>query len=158
MEKDKRIVNGDSTEEDQVVDYNARPKYLADYVGQKSVREQLEIFLSAAKKRNEALDHTLIFGPPGLGKTTLANIIANELGVNLRQTSGPVLEKKGDLVALLTNLEPRDVLFIDEIHRLNPILEESLYPAMEDQVVDMIIGEGPSARTLTMPLNSFTLI
>ena len=158
MEKDKRIVNGDSTDEDQVVDYNARPKYLADYVGQQSVREQLDIFLSAAKKRNEALDHTLIFGPPGLGKTTLANIIANELGVNLRQTSGPVLEKKGDLVALLTNLEPRDVLFIDEIHRLNPILEESLYPAMEDQAVDMIIGEGPSARTLTMPLNSFTLI
>ncbi len=158
MEKDKRIVNGDSNEEDQVVDYNARPKYLSDYVGQQSVREQLGIFLSAAKKRNEALDHTLIFGPPGLGKTTLANIIANELGVNLRQTSGPVLEKKGDLVALLTNLEPRDVLFIDEIHRLNPILEESLYPAMEDQVVDMIIGEGPSARTLTMPLNSFTLI
>lgn len=158
MEKDKRIVDGDSTEEDIVVDYNARPKYLADYVGQQSVREQLDIFLSAAKKRNEALDHTLIFGPPGLGKTTLANIIANELGVNLRQTSGPVLEKKGDLVALLTNLEPRDVLFIDEIHRLNPILEESLYPAMEDQVVDMIIGEGPSARTLTMPLNPFTLI
>tara|TARA_B100000579_G_C22760138_1_gene818543 strand:+ start:241 stop:1278 length:1038 start_codon:yes stop_codon:yes gene_type:complete len=158
LEKDKRIVNGDSNEEDQVVDYNARPKYLSDYVGQQSVREQLGIFLSAAKKRNEALDHTLIFGPPGLGKTTLANIIANELGVNLRQTSGPVLEKKGDLVALLTNLEPRDVLFIDEIHRLNPILEESLYPAMEDQVVDMIIGEGPSARTLTMPLNSFTLI
>ena len=158
MEKDKRIVDGDSTEEDLVVDYNARPKFLADYVGQQSVREQLDIFLSAAKKRNEALDHTLIFGPPGLGKTTLANIIANELGVNLRQTSGPVLEKKGDLVALLTNLEPRDVLFIDEIHRLNPILEESLYPAMEDQVVDMIIGEGPSARTLTMPLNPFTLI
>ena len=158
MEKDKRIVDGDSTEEDIVVDYNARPKYLADYVGQQSVREQLDIFLSAAKKRNEALDHTLIFGPPGLGKTTLANIIANELGVNLRQTSGPVLEKKGDLVALLTNLEPRDVLFIDEIHRLNPILEESLYPAMEDQVVDMTIGEGPSARTLTMPLNPFTLI
>ncbi len=158
MEKDKRIVDGDSTEEDLVVDYNARPKYLADYVGQQSVREQLDIFLSAAKKRNEALDHTLIFGPPGLGKTTLANIIANELGVNLRQTSGPVLEKKGDLVALLTNLEPRDVLFIDEIHRLNPIFEESLYPAMEDQVVDMIIGEGPSARTLTMPLNPFTLI
>ena len=158
MEKDKRIVDGDSTEEDLVVDYNARPKFLADYVGQQSVREQLDIFLSAAKKRNEALDHTLIFGPPGLGKTTLANIIANELGVNLRQTSGPVLEKKGDLVALLTNLEPRDVLFIDEIHRLNPILEESLYPAMEDKVVDMIIGEGPSARTLTMPLNPFTLI
>ena len=158
MEKEKRIVDGEVTEEDRVVDYNARPKYLSDYVGQSSVREQMDIFLSAAKKRNEALDHTLIFGPPGLGKTTLANIIANELGVNLRQTSGPVLEKKGDLVALLTNLEPRDVLFIDEIHRLNPILEESLYPAMEDQVVDMIIGEGPSARTLTMPLNPFTLI
>ncbi len=158
MEENKRVVDGELAEEDQLLDYNARPKLLVDYVGQSSVCEQMDIFLSAAKKRKEALDHSLIFGPPGLGKTTLANIIANELGVNLRQTSGPVLEKKGDLVALLTNLEARDVLFIDEIHRLNPILEESLYPAMEDQVVDMIIGEGPSARTLTMPLNPFTLI
>ena len=158
MEENKRVVDGELAEEDRLLDYNARPKLLVDYVGQSSVCEQMTIFLSAAKKRKEALDHSLIFGPPGLGKTTLANIIANELGVNLRQTSGPVLEKKGDLVALLTNLEARDVLFIDEIHRLNPILEESLYPAMEDQVVDMIIGEGPSARTLTMPLNPFTLI
>ena len=158
MEENKRVVDGELAEEDRLLDYNARPKLLVDYVGQSSVCEQMNIFLSAAKKRKEALDHSLIFGPPGLGKTTLANIIANELGVNLRQTSGPVLEKKGDLVALLTNLEARDVLFIDEIHRLNPILEESLYPAMEDQVVDMIIGEGPSARTLTMPLNPFTLI
>ena len=158
MEENKRVVDGELAEEDQLLDYNARPKLLVDYIGQSSVCEQMDIFLSAAKKRKEALDHSLIFGPPGLGKTTLANIIANELGVNLRQTSGPVLEKKGDLVALLTNLEARDVLFIDEIHRLNPILEESLYPAMEDQVVDMIIGEGPSARTLTMPLNPFTLI
>lgn len=158
MKENKRVVDRELAEEDQLLDYNARPKLLVDYVGQPSVCEQMNIFLSAAKKRKEALDHSLIFGPPGLGKTTLANIIANELGVNLRQTSGPVLEKKGDLVALLTNLEARDVLFIDEIHRLNPILEESLYPAMEDQVVDMIIGEGPSARTLTMPLNPFTLI
>jgi len=158
MIEDERLISDEFTEEDQFADQNARPKLLRDYIGQKTMHEQMEIFLEAAKKRKEALDHVLIFGPPGLGKTTLANIIANELGVNIRQTSGPVLEKKGDLVALLTNLEDRDVLFIDEIHRLAPVLEESLYPAMEDQVVDMIIGEGPAARTLTMPLNSFTLV
>jgi len=158
MVDEERLVSDEFTEEDQFADLNARPKLLEDYIGQETVREQMKIFLGAAKKRKEALDHVLIFGPPGLGKTTLANIIANELGVNIRQTSGPVLEKKGDLVALLTNLEKHDVLFIDEIHRLNTVLEESLYPAMEDQVVDMIIGDGPSARTLTMPLNSFTLV
>ena len=158
MADEERLVSDELVEEDQFADLNARPKLLEDYIGQETMQEQMKIFLGAAKKRKEALDHVLIFGPPGLGKTTLANIIANELGVNIRQTSGPVLEKKADLAALLTNLENRDVLFIDEIHRLNSVLEESLYPAMEDQVVDMIIGDGPSARTLTMPLNSFTLV
>ena len=158
MADEERLVSDDFSEEDRFADQSTRPKLLSDYIGQESMREQMKIFLAAAKRRNEALDHVLIFGPPGLGKTTLANIISNELGVNIRQTSGPVLEKKGDLVALLSNMEERDVLFIDEINRLTPVLEESLYPAMEDQVVDMIIGEGPAARTLTMPLKSFTLI
>jgi Holliday junction DNA helicase RuvB len=135
-----------------------RPKKLDEYVGQEKIREQLEIFIDAARKRNEALDHVLLFGPPGLGKTTLANIIAKEMGVNLRQTSGPVLEKTGDLAALLSNLEENDVLFIDEIHRLSPVIEEILYPAMEDYRLDIMIGEGPSARSVKLELPPFTLI
>jgi Holliday junction DNA helicase RuvB len=135
-----------------------RPKLLADYVGQKRVREQMSIFLQAARNREEALDHTLIFGPPGLGKTTLANIIANEMGVDIKTTSGPVLEKAGDLAAMLTNLEPHDVLFIDEIHRLSPAIEEVLYPAMEDYQLDIMIGEGPAARSIKLDLPPFTLV
>ena len=135
-----------------------RPKELADYVGQEKIREQLEIFIAAAKKRKEPLDHLLLFGPPGLGKTTLAHIIANEMGVNLKQTSGPVLEKTGDLAALLSNLEANDVLFIDEIHRISPVIEEILYPAMEDYRLDIMIGEGPSARSVKLELPPFTLI
>ncbi len=156
--ENKRIIEPKASEDEKISDQTMRPKLLSDYIGQESMHHQMEIFLKAARKRAEALDHVLIFGPPGLGKTTLANIIANELSVNIRHTSGPALEKKGDLVALLTNLEPRDVLFIDEIHRLNPVLEESLYPAMEDKVVDMIIGDGPAARSISMPLNPFTLV
>jgi holliday junction DNA helicase RuvB len=143
---------------DDELDYAIRPRRLADYIGQPAVHEQMEIFVSAARQRGEALDHVLIFGPPGLGKTTLAHIIANELGVNLRQTSGPVLERAGDLAALLTNLEPRDVLFIDEIHRLSPVVEEILYPAMEDFQLDLMIGEGPAARALKLDLPPFTLV
>jgi len=135
-----------------------RPKELVDYVGQEKIREQLEIFIGAAKKRKEPLDHLLLFGPPGLGKTTLAHIIANEMGVNLKQTSGPVLEKTGDLAALLSNLEANDVLFIDEIHRISPVIEEILYPAMEDYRLDIMIGEGPSARSVKLDLPPFTLI
>ena len=135
-----------------------RPKELVDYVGQEKIREQLDIFIGAAKKRKEPLDHLLLFGPPGLGKTTLAHIIANEMGVNLKQTSGPVLEKTGDLAALLSNLEANDVLFIDEIHRISPVIEEILYPAMEDYRLDIMIGEGPSARSVKLELPPFTLI
>src|ERR1700681_761005 len=153
-----RIIAGPAKREDEVVDRAVRPKSLADYVGQSTVKTQMEIFIQAARNRREALDHVLIFGPPGLGKTTLANIIANELKVNLRQTSGPVLERPGDLAALLTNLEPRDVLFVDEIHRLSPVVEEVLYPAMEDSQLDLMIGEGPGARSIKLDLPPFTLV
>jgi Holliday junction DNA helicase RuvB len=154
----ERIVGAAATSTEEAADRAIRPKKLADYVGQEQVKAQLEIFVQAAIKRGEALDHALIFGPPGLGKTTLANIIAAELGVNLRQTSGPVLERPGDLAALLTNLQPRDVLFIDEIHRLSPVVEEVLYPAMEDFQLDIMIGEGPAARSIKLALQPFTLI
>ena len=143
---------------EEAIERALRPKMLDDYVGQAKVREQLEIFIGAAKKRDEALDHVLLFGPPGLGKTTLSHIIAHELGVNLRQTSGPVLEKPKDLAALLTNLEKNDVLFIDEIHRLSPVVEEILYPALEDYKIDIMIGEGPAARSIKLDLQPFTLV
>ena len=153
-----RLLMAQGVRGEDVIDRAVRPARLADYVGQPAVREQMEIFIRAATARGEALDHTLIFGPPGLGKTTLAHIIANELGVNLRHTSGPVLERAGDLAALLTNLEPRDVLFIDEIHRLSPVIEEVLYPAMEDYQLDIMIGEGPAARSIKLDLPPFTLV
>ncbi len=146
-----------STDEDRI-DRAIRPQKLSEYVGQPAVRDQMGLAIEAARRRNEALDHVLIFGPPGLGKTTLAHILATEMGVNLRITSGPVLEKAGDLAALLTNLEPRDVLFIDEIHRLSPVVEEILYPAMEDYQLDIMIGEGPAARSIRLDLPAFTLI
>lgn len=153
-----RIITGDLQLGDEAIDRAIRPKKLADYIGQPAVREQMGIFIDAAKKRSDALDHVLIFGPPGLGKTTLANIITHEMGVGLKQTSGPVIEKAGDLAALLTNLETNDVLFIDEIHRLSPAVEEILYPAMEDYQLDIVIGEGPAARSIKIDIPPFTLI
>jgi holliday junction DNA helicase RuvB len=153
-----RLIAPQTQKEEESLDRAIRPKYLDEYVGQPQVREQMKIFIQAAKQRRDALDHVLIFGPPGLGKTTLANIVANEMNVNLRTTSGPVLEKAGDLAAMLTNLEPNDVLFIDEIHRLSPVVEEILYPAMEDYQLDIMIGEGPAARSIKIDLPPFTLI
>lgn len=158
MQEKNGLLNSDKSPKEDIVDKALRPTRLSDYAGQDNVREQLDLFITAARNRKEALDHVLLFGPPGLGKTTLANIIANELGVNLRQTSGPVLEKAGDLAAMLTSLEPHDVLFIDEIHRLSPVVEEILYPALEDYKLDIMIGEGPAARSIKLDLPHFTLV
>lgn len=159
MQNVERIIASEaSSQKEETIDRALRPLKLSDYVGQSAIKEQLSIFISAAKQRGEALDHLLVFGPPGLGKTTLAHIIAHEMGVNLRQTSGPVLERPGDLAAILTNLEKNDVLFIDEIHRLSPVVEEILYPALEDYQIDIMIGEGPAARSIKIDLPPFTLI
>jgi Holliday junction DNA helicase RuvB len=158
IESDRIITASPLTSQEEALERALRPNLLDEYVGQEKIREQLEIFIEAARRRREPLDHVLLFGPPGLGKTTLAHIIAREMGVNLRHTSGPVLERAGDLAALLTNLEPNDVLFIDEIHRLSPVVEEILYPAMEDYQLDIMIGEGPSARSVKLDLPHFTLV
>ncbi|HJN96579.1 MAG: Holliday junction branch migration DNA helicase RuvB [Gammaproteobacteria bacterium] len=156
--EEERLISAESTESEDSQDRSIRPVYLKDYVGQQEVKQQMDIFIKAARNRKEALDHTLVFGPPGLGKTTLAHIIAHELDVAIKSTSGPVMEKAGDLAAMLTNLESGDVLFIDEIHRLNPAIEEILYPAMEDYQLDIMIGEGPAARSIKLDLPPFTLV
>ena len=158
MTDEEKIIAAEAQEGEESVEQVLRPQVLDEYIGQESVKDQMNIFIEAAKKRNEAMDHVLIFGPPGLGKTTLAHVIANELGVNLKHTSGPAIEKPGDLAAILTNLEERDVLFVDEIHRLSSVVEEILYPALEDYQLDLVIGEGPSARSIKLDLTRFTMI
>src|ERR1700712_3872224 len=158
IETDRLITSAPVSLQEEDLERALRPKHLSEYVGQEKIRDQLEIFIEAARRRKEPLDHVLLFGPPGLGKTTLAHIIAREMGVNLRHTRGPVLERAGDLAAMLTNLEPNDVLFIDEIHRLSPVVEEILYPALEDFQIDIMIGEGPAARSVKLDLPAFTLV
>ena len=158
FDNDERIITSDYTDEDAQIEYGLRPRHLEEYTGQEKVKSNLEIYISAAKSRREALDHVLLYGPPGLGKTTLAGVIANEMGVNIRITSGPAIEKAGDLAAILTNLSQNDILFIDEIHRMSRTVEEILYPAMEDFALDIIIGKGPSAKSIRLDLPKFTLI